>query len=134
MPAQPRAPRAPRRSPGDLRAARVQLATADPDARVAKDKRAKLEAEFGVAPLRNREFLLNQIPCVMTMMEWNASTGGESLLAAFHVLEELVHADDWQEFRKYARENNVEAEELSGFINAAVEVIAGRPTVESSGS
>jgi hypothetical protein len=131
MPAQPRAPRKP---VGDARAAKVQLSTADQDARVAKDKRAKLEAEFGTAPLRDRKFLLNQIPSVMALMEWGASSGGDGLPAAFHVLEDLVHPDDWAEFRKFGREEHVEPDELADFINAAMEVLAGRPTVAPSGS
>ncbi len=127
-------PRAPRRPAGDARAAKVQLSTADQDARVAKDKRAKLEAEWGVAPLRDRDFALHKIPSVMALMEWSASSGGEGLLAAFHVLEAIVHPDDFDEFRKFAREEDVDPQELSEFINAAMEVISGRPTVGPSGS
>jgi hypothetical protein len=132
MPAQP--PRTTRRPTGDARAAKVQLGTADQDARVAKDKRAKLEAEHGTAPLRDRKFMLNQIPSVMALMEWGASTGGDGLPAAFHVLEDIVHPDDWAEFRKFAREEHVEPDELADFINAAMEGLAGRPTVGPSGS
>jgi len=127
-------PRTPRRPAGDARAAKVQLSTADQDARVAKDKRAKLEAEWGTAPLRERVFLLHKIPSVMALMEWSASSGGEGLVAAFHVLEAIVHPDDFDEFRKFTREEDVLPDELAEFINAAMEVISGRPTVEPSGS
>jgi hypothetical protein len=130
----PASPRTPRKPPGDLRAAKVQLSTSDQDARVAKDKRAKLKAEFGTAPLRDRDFILGQIPSVMALMEWGASSGGEGLPAAFRVLEALVHSEDWAEFRKYCREEYVGPDELADFINAAMEVLAGRPTVASSGS
>jgi hypothetical protein len=131
MPAQPRTTR---RVAGDAGAARVQLSTADQDARVAKDKRAKLEAEWGVAPLRGRSFLLHKTPSVMALMEWSASSGGEGLLAAFHVLEAIVHPDDFDEFRKFTREEDVAPQELAEFINAAMEVLSGRPTVGPSGS
>jgi hypothetical protein len=131
MPAQPRATRRPT---GDARAAKVQLSTADQDARVAKDKRAKLEAEWGTAPLLGRDFLLHKVPNAMALMEWSASSGGEGLAAAYHVLEALVHPDDWAEFRKFAREESEDPKDLADFINAAMEVLSGRPTVASSGS
>jgi|SRR5579859_1634721 len=123
-----------RRPMGDARAAKAQLSTADQDARVAKDTRAKLEAEWGTAPLRDRNFALHKIPSVMALMEWSASKGGEGLPAAYHVLEAIVHPDDWDDFRVYAREEDVDPTELAEFINAAMEVISGRPTVEPAGS
>ena len=141
MPASPRTPRTPRtpRATGDTRAARSQLRTADPDARVTKDKRAVVsgrvvENDELTAPLLGREFRLGEAPSIMALMEWNAASGSDALLAAFHVLGELVHEDDWQEFRDYARDEHIDPEDLALFFNAAMEKLAGRPTGEPSGS
>ena len=123
-----------RRATGDSQAAKVQLSTADQDARVAKEQRASMEAKWGTAPLRDRTFMLHKIPSVMALMQWSASKGGEGLPAAFHVLKAVVHPDDWEEFCVFARDEDAKPEELAGFINAAMEVLSGRPTVEPSGS
>jgi hypothetical protein len=76
----------------------------------------------------------------MALMEWVAAAEGrenetgKSLVAIFHVLEDTVHEDDWDEFRRHGREQKVQAKGYGDFINAALEAIAGRPTEESSGS
>jgi hypothetical protein len=135
----------PRRSTaGDTQAATLQLRTADQAARAAKSSRARVSnAGQLTVPLVHKhangtesghEFRLGHSPSIMALMEWGASTGGESLVAAFNVLKDLVHEDDWDEFRVYARENNIGAGEFGDFINAATEALAGRPTEAASGS
>lgn len=122
-----------RKTSGDARAARMQLGTADQSARVAKESRAEEAGDELVLPLRDQEYRLGHTPSIMSLMEWGASSGGGSLVAAFHVLEDVVHPDDWDAFRTFCRENNVEAEEFGVFINAATEALAGRPTGDATG-
>lgn len=128
---------------GDTRAARSQLSTADSHARVAKEVRAKdnptEEGGFLTVPLREEEFRLADDVGIMPLMEWAAASdvdvsSADGLRAVYYVIKDAVHEDDWAKFRKYAREEKVGAEELLDFANAALEALAGRPTVESSGS
>lgn len=122
-----------RRAPGDIRAARSQLRTADQSARVGKEARADSDGAEVTVPLRDQEFKLGHSPSVMSLMEWGASSGGGSLIAAFHVLKDIVHEDDWEEFKEYCRDENVESEEMGTFINAAMEGLSGRPTEAATG-
>lgn len=130
----------PPRSSSDRRAASSQLRVAEQSARVGKDTRAKGEDEALTVPLAGKEFRLADEVGVMALMEWVAAAEGrenetgKSLVAIFHVLEDTVHEDDWDEFRRHGREQKVQAKGYGDFINAALEAIAGRPTEESSGS
>jgi hypothetical protein len=128
----------PRRS-GDTRAATAQLRTADQQARVGKDTRAKVGKEAQLtAPLRKREFRLAEDVGIMPLMEWAAASdrdvaSADGLRAVFYVLQDAVHEDDWAEFRKFAREEKVDASELLEFANSALEALAGRPTEDATG-
>lgn len=139
----------PPRSSSDRRAASSQLRVAEQSARVGKDTRAKGENDALTVPLvhedkegvkHSQEFRLADEVGVMPLMEWvaaaegNQNETGKSLVAIFHVLEDTVHEDEWDEFREYGRENKIQAKPYGDFINAALEAIAGRPTEESSGS
>lgn len=131
----------PPRTSSDRRAATSQLRAADQSARVGKSTRAKGDdADAITVPLRDQEFRLADDVGVMPLMEWVAaaegknSETGKSLVAIFHVLEDTVHEDDWDDFRQYGRENKVKAKEYGEFINAALEAIAGRPTEDATGS
>lgn len=136
MPA--RAPSTNRRT-GDTRAATSQLKTADQDARVGKDARAKVGRESQLtAPLRKREFRLAEDVGIMPLMEWAAASdrdvaSADGLRAVFYVLQDAVHEDDWAEFRKFSRDEKVDAAELLEFANAALEALAGRPTEDATG-
>lgn len=133
----------PRRTPpgrASTAAARTQLKTADQSARVAKDKRAA-EGQDGImtATLHGREFRLAEDVGIMPLMEWAASAdrsvaNADGLRAVFYVLQDAVHEDDWAEFRKFARENKIDASEILDFANAALEALAGRPTEDATGS
>lgn len=123
------------RTTGDSRAARTQLRTADEDARTAKETRAKAHT----VPLREKEFRLAEDVGIMPLMEWAAASdvdvaSADGLRAVFYVLKDIVHPDEWAEFRKFTRENKASADELLDFANAGLEVLAGRPTEESTGS
>lgn len=120
--------------PGDARSARTQLKTSDQSARVAKESRARDDAGALLIPLRDKEWLVGNAPSLMTFMEWTAATGGENLVATFHVLEDLVHEEDWVEFKEFCRKEDIEATEFATFINAGLEALSGRPTEESPGS
>lgn len=130
-------------STSDTRAARTQLKTADPKARVAKTARAKdnhtSEGGFLTAPLGDREFRLADDVGIMPLMEWAASSdvdvaSADGLRAVFYVLKDTVHEDEWADFRRYSRDEKLSAEKLLDFANAALEALAGRPTEEPSGS
>lgn len=129
-----------RRNSPDSQAASTQLKTADQSARVPRDKRAKA-APGGdlVIKLRDKEFRLAEDVGLMPLMEWAAAAdvdvaSADGLRAVFYVLKDAVHPDEWAEFRKYSRDEKVQAEELLDFANAALEALAGRPTEEPSGS
>jgi|HubBroStandDraft_3_1064219.scaffolds.fasta_scaffold115240_2 hypothetical protein len=144
----PRASTTPRRT-GDSRAAVTQLRTADQSARVAKDARAKAKGTKLTVPLVHKdkagnevarqEFSLSEDVGIMPLMEWAAASdrdvaSADGLRAVFYVLEDAVHEDEWAEFRKWARENKVDAGELLDFANSALEALAGRPTGDATGS
>ena len=157
------------RRTGDSRAAVTQLKTADQQARVAKDSRAKASTEKITVPLKtsvpvmvkdddgndtheqlvidgvkrfkdiSQDFCLSDDVGIMPLMEWAAASdrdvaSADGLRAVFYVLQDAVHEDEWAEFRKWARENKVDASELLDFANAALEALAGRPTVDATGS
>lgn len=133
----------PRRSTsGDTRAAKTQLKTADQSARVGKGTRANSDPaskQVITVPLRDREFSLADDVGIMPLMEWAAASdvdvaSADGLRAVYYVLQDTVDAEEWAEFRKYAREHKVDAEELLDFCNSALEALAGRPTEEPSGS
>ena len=131
---------------GDRRAASSQLKTVDQSARVGAGSRAKEEAGELTVPLKNKdgsevfESRLADEVGIMPLMEWVAAAEGKkdetskSLVAVYHVLEDTVHEDDWDEFRAFGREHKLQAKEYGEFINSALEAVAGRPTEESTGS
>lgn len=127
----------------DARAARTQLKTADQSARVGKTARAKdnlsTEGGFLTIPLGEKEFRLSEDVGIMPLMEWAAASdvdvaSADGLRAVFYVLQDIVHEEEWAEFRRYARDHKFGAEKLLDFANAGLEALAGRPTEESTGS
>lgn len=143
---------------GDTSAAASQLRGADQTARVGRDARTNV-GKVGPKPLLStlkhtvvetvdgeevktelsEDFLLAQDVGIMPLMEWAASSdvdvsSVDGLRAVFYVLKDVVHEDEWAQFRKYARDNKVESVDLLNFANASLEALAGRPTEESSGS
>ncbi len=140
----------------DQRAARTQLKTADPEARVAKSARAKdnpastggfltipikgkSKDEDGTVTEVSQEIRLADEVGIMPLMEWAASSdvdvaSADGLRAVYHVLQDAIHEDQWAEFRRFARDHKLSADTLLDFTNSALEALAGRPTEEPSGS
>lgn len=129
----------PRRNSGDSRAASTQLKSVDQNARVGKGTRAiEVRGEL-LIPLRDREFRLASDVGIMPLMEWAAAAdkdvaSADGLRAVFYVLQDVVHEEEWAEFRKFTRDNKVDANELLDFANSALEALAGRPTEDATGS
>jgi hypothetical protein len=131
--------RNPRRQTADTKAASLQVRTADQAARVAKDDRAEDKGDAVTVALEGQEFTLAQDVGIMPLMEWAAASdvdvaSASGLRAVYYVLQDVVDADEWAEFRRYAREKKISAEKLLDFANSALEALAGRPTEGSSGS
>lgn len=126
----------------DKTAARLQLATADDEVKSGTVVTGKAPEELKVK-LRNKEFRVDDELGAMALFEWagaaELSTDDQAGLAAVHaMLQDVIHPDDWQEFRHFARTDRnpkkVSADELIQVINDAGELIGGRPTEPSSGS
>ena len=91
--------------------------------------------------LRDKTFRVDDELGAMAMFEWAAASqlavdDWEGLAAIFAMLQDVVHPDDWQEFRHFARtaRPKVQAEDLIKVINDATELIGARPTKRSTGS
>jgi len=120
---------------------RVQSATADAKVRMPEGKRGAERADGAlVAPISGRYFRVSEAMGLMPLMEWAAAQddvdpGNQHQLAGlFRVLKDLVLADDWAEFREFTRDAKCDAEAFVTFVNAAIEVIAARPTEEPATS
>ena len=127
------APRPRSKSASQLR--RVQSATANEKVRLPEAKRAAEVADGQLAaPLAGRVFRIESSVGLMPLMEWAVAraetdtTNGIELLALYHILKDIVHPDDWDEFCKHARESKCGDQEFADFQNAALEAIAARPT------
>jgi L-alanine-DL-glutamate epimerase-like enolase superfamily enzyme len=131
----------------DRAAAKLQLAAVDEEVKsgtvvtdVKKGDDGEPDNRLRVK-LRNEEFLVDDELGTMAMLEWAAasdlSIDDNAGLAAVHaMLEDVIHPDDWAEFRHYARtaRPKISADELIKVINDAAELISGRPTEPASGS
>ena len=127
------------RSKGQAR--RVQAATADPKARLPEGTRAAEVAEGQLAaPIAGRYFRLAAEIGLMPLMEWAAATdeldarNSTQVLALYRLLREVVHPDDWAEFRKFTTAEKCDGNALVSFQNAALEAHAARPTVPPGNS
>lgn len=131
---------APRRSASQVR--RVQEATADPKTRLPRGKRAEEHVNgYLYAPIAGKDFRLSDGIGLMSLMEWAASqedsldSGNNKILVSFYrVLRDLVHADDWEEFRRYTRDAKCTDTDFIAFQDAAIEALAARPTEEPATS
>jgi hypothetical protein len=150
----------PRRNSPDSAAARTQLKTADPNARVGKNSRAKDAGGLLTVPLTGfepgevdeenpdekpepvevtRHFPLAEDVGIMPLMEWAAASdvdvaSADGLRAVYYVLKDVVAEDAWADFRRWTRDHKIDASDLLDFANAALEALAGRPTGAASGS
>jgi hypothetical protein len=118
--------------------AELQLATADPDARVSegagRDKENRATVEF-----KGREFALADKVGAIAIMQL-AATGDMSaedaggLAAMYFALEACVHEDDWNAWKAHARATKADGSEINEFLQLCLETIAGRPTKPRDGS
>lgn len=117
----------------------IQLAVQDQDARVPEDDRAVTTvAEDGSAvakaPLCDKLFRIDTETGLMPLMEWAAANdtaepqNGPQLAALFFMLKDIVHPDDWDEFREHAKATKAKGTDFVKFQEAAAEVIAAVPT------
>lgn len=128
-----------RKSASQLR--RVQAATAEPKVRLPDGERG-VEVDEGVlaAPIAGKMFRLQDSIGLMPLMEWAAATdevdaGNQAQLAGlYRLLKDLVDPEEWNEFRAFTREGKTGDEDFIKFVNAAIEVIAARPTGEPASS
>lgn len=124
----------------DRAAAALQRATTDEEVKSG----TVVEPSAGkplIVKLRDKEFRVDDELGAMAMFEWAAASqlavdDWEGLAAIFAMLQDVIHPDDWQEFRHYARtaRPKVQADDLIKVINDATELIGGRPTEPSTGS
>lgn len=121
-------------------ARRLQSATGDPGKRLPRGKRAVETVDGITAQMNGKAFKLQETIGLMPLMEWAAATdevdpdNRVQLAGLYRLLADLVHADDWAAFRAHARETKADDEALVGFVNAAIEAIAARPTKEPATS
>lgn len=124
--------------------AKVQLAVTDQDALLPADERATEVAEGNedakpglYAEIAGRKFLLSEDTGYMALMEWAAAGDGEAsvnqvvtsnLRAMYHVLQDVVHEDEFESFRAYTREKKCKYPDFVAFQNAAFEAMSANPT------
>lgn len=120
---------------------RAQAATVEPDVRLPEEERAKEDRDSVLrVPIAGREFRIADNIGIMPLMEWAASVeqadpeDPSQLLATFRLLQDLVHPDDWLEFRAHTRLKKCNFDEFFAFQNAAMEALTARPTGEPATS
>lgn len=112
----------------------MQLAVQDQDARVPEEDRAVETNDGTKAPLCGKLFKVDTEQGLMPLMEWAAANdtadpqNGPQLAALFYMLRDIVHPDDWDEFRVHAKANKAKGQDFLKFQEAAAEVIAAVPT------
>lgn len=112
----------------------LQLAVQDQEARVPEDERAVEENDGTKAPLCGKFFQVDTEQGLMPLMEWSAANdsadpkNGPQLAALFYLLKDIVHPDDWDDFREHAKASKAKGPDFVKFQNAAAEVIAAVPT------
>lgn len=113
---------------------RTQSALADPKVRLPRAKRA-VETDKGLTvAIAGRPFRISGSIGLMPLMEWAAAreeldaTDNSALVGMFRILKDLVHPDEWNEFRKFTRDEKCTDQQFIDFQNAAMEAIAARPT------
>jgi hypothetical protein len=127
--------RKPRVSPRTL-----QLAVQDQDARVPEEDRAVEVNDGTKAPLNGKLFKVDTEQGLMPLMEWAAANdstdpqNGPQLAALFYLLRDIVHPDDWDEFRLHAKNSKAKGDDFVKFQEAAAEVIAAVPTEQPESS
>jgi len=115
-------------------ARRIQAATAEPAVRLPGEQRAVEDGSGLKAPIAGRYFRLSDSIGLMPLMEWAAAredldtADAAQLLGLYRILQDLVHPDDWAEFRAHTRLSKCDDEDFIAFQAAAMEAIAALPT------
>lgn len=118
----------------------LQLAVQDQDARVPEEARAIVKDGVGFAPLKGKLFKVDLNLGLMPLMEWAvandsiAPDNGPQLAALFYMLQDVVDPEEWDAFRKHARESRAKGPDFVAFQDAVAEVIASLPTGQSETS
>lgn len=128
----------------DRQLANLQASATEQDARLPAEERAvevpeeREDKTPGIyAELAGEKFRLAEDTGVMALMEWAAAGDGEAsegaavgsnLRAMFHVLEDIVHPEEWQRFRAHARAKKLGYQEFLDFQNRSYEALSGNPT------
>ena len=114
----------------------LQMAVQDQDARVPEEERAREVNDGTKAPLCGKFFKVDTEQGLMPLMEWAAANdtadpqNGPQLAALFYMLRDIVHPDDWDEFRIHAKLHKAKGPDFLKFQEAAAEVIAAVPTAQ----
>jgi hypothetical protein len=123
----------------------VQLVVSDQDARLPDGERAVVPEDGRTrVPFKDELFLIDTDQGLMPLMEWSVANDSENpemgpqLAALFYMLQDVVHPEDWDRFRKHARKTRAKGDDYAKFQEAAAEAITAVPTEEpetsSSGS
>jgi hypothetical protein len=92
------------------------------------------------AALNGKLFRVDLDTGLMPLMEWAAANdstdpkNGPQLAALFYLLRDIVHPDDWDEFRAHAKATKAKGDDFVKFQEAAAEVIAAVPTAQPENS
>jgi hypothetical protein len=119
----------------------IELATSDQEAQTPPGEHA-VTPEDGRqrVPFKDELFLVDMDQGLMPLMEWSVANDSENpemgpqLAALFYLLQDVVHPDDWDRFRRHARKTRAKTEDYLKFQNAAAEVITATPTGEPEAS
>jgi hypothetical protein len=118
----------------------IQLAVQDQDARVPEEDRGRETNDGSKAPLCGKFFKVDTEQGLMPLMEWAAANdsadpqNGPQLAALFYMLRDIVHPDDWDEFRAHSKAAKAKGQDFLKFQEAAAEVIAAVPTEQPDNS
>lgn len=118
----------------------LQLAVQNQDARVPEEVRAVVKDGVGFAPLKGKLFKVDLDIGIMPLMEWAVANdsiepdNAPQLAALFYMLKDIVDPEDWDDFRKHARDTRAKGPDFVAFQESVTEVVASLPTGQSETS
>lgn len=98
-----------------------------------------VEKKYDTVTLNDKKFRVREKVGSMAMFKWAAAADMDSedpraLAAIYAMLKSVIYKDDWRAFEDHALDTDADPEELLGVITDSLELVAGRPTEEPSGS
>lgn len=92
--------------------------------------------EWDYVSLDKEKYRLREKIGALAMFKWSAaselsSDDPRALGAIYALMKSLIHKEDWHAFEEYALDEDKDGEELLDVITSALEIIGGRPTVQS---